>query len=77
MTRREKRFDQMSDYNLAYWLLQYGAFNAGYYPDIRRLRHAAEREAIKRNMKWWNGWTRGHDKDGKPRVHLLPLHNAY
>lgn len=58
-------FSTFSDFSLVSWLLQYGAYQACYYPGMRRSRLAAEREADARSLRWWLGRTHYRRWDGR------------
>ncbi|MEW6770049.1 MAG: hypothetical protein AB1330_01465 [Bacillota bacterium] len=43
-------FSTFSDEELKYWITQYSGDQAGFYPGLRRMRMAAEREAVRRGI---------------------------
>lgn len=69
-------FTSFDNFSLVSWLLQYGAYQACYYPSLRRSRVAAEREAASRGLRWWLGRTHYRRWDGRPSpstdIRLVP-----
>lgn len=46
-------FATFNDHDLVVWLGTYSGRQAGYYPGLRKSRVAAEAEAGRRGLPWW------------------------